>query len=54
MTGIVYKKSERWTFNRILITAFLLRLVAVFYARVHDYMFEVLFFINKVYIKNNF
>ena len=37
------QKAEAWTDKKLLIVAFLLRLFLIFYARVHDYFFELNF-----------
>uniref|UniRef100_A0A915D0C8 GPI alpha-1,4-mannosyltransferase I, catalytic subunit n=1 Tax=Ditylenchus dipsaci TaxID=166011 RepID=A0A915D0C8_9BILA len=36
-------KSQRWTFNRLLWTGFSIRLLLVFYAKIHDHLFDVNF-----------
>lgn len=41
---IKFEKIEHLAFSRIFITSFLLRLFVVFYARIHDYLFEVFFY----------
>lgn len=41
------KQQTIWTMNRLILTALLFRLILVFYARIHDYIFEVIFIIKK-------
>jgi len=35
--------STTWTFNRLLLVAFLIRLILVLYARIHDHLFGLSF-----------
>jgi phosphatidylinositol glycan class M len=35
--------EEEWTINRLLIVSFLIRILLIFYANIHDYIFKVKF-----------